>query len=414
MNVTGIMGISVQRVVVSGVCLWMLLSYSGAKQVSEQERNPETLDPRTITLYVRQSKTIRAPWAVVRVSVTDPKIADVQMLSPYEVLLQGKSVGSTDLIMWSKDERTWEARVDVDVDLRRLNEQLSKLFENSRLKLSQAQDVLIVSGLFSRTEHANQLHNFMNATNLKYVDMTGVAGVQQVQLQVRVAEVSRRALRVLGINAFATGSDFFGASTIGSSSGGPINPISIGVPAGAAAASNLPFQFNPGVGVSSSVTLFAGFPDIPLEIFIQALAENQYLRILAEPTLVALSGQEASFLAGGEFPVPIVQGSTAGGGTTITVEYREFGVRLNFRPTVLGDGGIRLYVAPEVSQLSDVGAVMIEGFQIPSLVMRKAETTLEVKSGQTFAMAGLLNRSSTATTSRVPGLGDLPILGALF
>ncbi|HAU38151.1 MAG TPA: hypothetical protein DCX07_10615 [Phycisphaerales bacterium] len=162
------------------------------------------------------------------------------------------------------------------------------------------------------------------------------------------------------------------------------------------------------------MTLFAGFPKIDLEVFLQALSENQYLRVLAEPNLVALSGQEASFLAGGEYPIPVVQGSTTGGGTSISVEYREFGVRLQFRPTVLGENGIRLYVAPEVSELSDVGAVQIQGFRIPSVVTRKAATTLELKSGQSFAMAGLIRRSTSARTSRVPGLGDLPILGSLF
>jgi pilus assembly protein CpaC len=210
-----------------------------------------------------------------------------------------------------------------------------------------------------------------------------------------------------------TGNDAFLGVVPGQASGGPLNPISIGVPAGTPSAGNLPFQFMQPLNVASAVTLFGGFPGSALEIFIQALAENQYLRLLAEPTIIALSGQEASFLAGGEFPVPVVQGSS-GGGTSITVEYKEFGVRLRFLPTVLGDGRIRLHVAPEVSQTSTLNAVTIEGFQIPSLVTRRAETTLELNSGQTFAMAGLINRVDNARNSRVPGLGDLPVLGALF
>ena len=371
---------------------------------------------KEIGLFVHQSKTIRAPWPVVRVSVTDPKIADVQMLTAQEILLQGKAVGSTDLIMWSKKEQISQARIDVDVDLRRIKAELLKLFPHSKLEISQAQDMMVVKGQLARAEHAAQLRSFLGSSGVKYIDMTSVAGVQQVMLQVRFAEVSRVALRMLGINGFITGSDAFGASTIGSSGGGPINPISIGVPSGAAASTSggVPFQFTSDVGVSSSVTLFAGFPEIGLELFLSALSENQYLRVLAEPNLIALSGHEASFLAGGEYPIPIVQGSTAGAGSTITVEYREFGVRLGFLPTVLGDGVIRLHVSPEVSELSDVGAVIIEGFQIPSVTTRRAETTLELHSGQTFAMAGLLRKTSGATNSRVPGLGDMPILGALF
>jgi len=166
---------------------------------------------------------------------------------------------------------------------------------------------------------------------------------------------------------------------------------------------------------TAAVTIFAGVPRADFEIFIQALAENQYMRLLANPTLVALSGEEASFLAGGEFPIPVVQGSGgAGASNSVTIQYKEYGVRVTFRPVVLGDGTIRLNTAPEVSNLSDVGAVTISGFRVPALVSRKAETTLELNSGQTFAMAGLLQNTTEAINSRVPGLGDLPILGPLF
>jgi pilus assembly protein CpaC len=160
--------------------------------------------------------------------------------------------------------------------------------------------------------------------------------------------------------------------------------------------------------------MFGGFPDINLQIFLQALAENQYLRVLAEPNLVSLSGEEASFLAGGEIPIPVVQGGGSLTGVSVTIEYKEYGVRLKFTPTVLGDNSIRLKVAPEVSQLTEVGAVVISGFNVPALITRKAETTLELNSGQTFAMAGLINRTDSGINSRVPGVGDVPIVGALF
>jgi pilus assembly protein CpaC len=147
-------------------------------------------------------------------------------------------------------------------------------------------------------------------------------------------------------------------------------------------------------------------------VFIQALEENQYLQLLAEPNLVALSGEVASFLAGGEFPIPVVQSTAAN--AAVSIEYKEFGVRLAFRPTVLGDGKIKLHVLPEVSELSDVGAVVIQGFRIPAVMTRRVETTVELASGQTFGLAGLISRSTSARTSKVPGLGDLPVLGALF
>jgi pilus assembly protein CpaC len=158
--------------------------------------------------------------------------------------------------------------------------------------------------------------------------------------------------------------------------------------------------------------MFTGIPDANLQIFFQALAENQYLRVLAEPNLVAMSGEEANFLAGGEFPIPVVQGTTQN--TSITIEYREFGVRLHFHPIVLGDGTIRLMVEQELSNLTDVGAVEIQGFRVPALNTRRAQTTLELKSGQTFAVAGLLNRTNDARRSSIPLLGDIPVLGVLF
>jgi pilus assembly protein CpaC len=226
---------------------------------------------------------------------------------------------------------------------------------------------------------------------------------------VRVAEASRTAIRSLGINAVHAGNDFFGGSTVG---GNP-NNIDLGLPEDTLLGHDLPFTINNDTFVNPNVTLLAGFPGIDFQMFISALIDNQYMRLLAEPTLVAISGEEASFLAGGEFPIPIVQGSNTAG-TSITVQYKEFGVRLRFRPTVLGDNSIRLVVAPEVSDITDVGAVVIQGFSIPAITTRRAETTLEMHSGQTFAMAGLIDRTSSARVQKVPGLGNVPVLGSLF
>lgn len=392
------------------MCLIVLLpawlpaqpSPNGAAQPPEQR----------LQLSVRQSHVVDAPWAVKRVAVTDPGIADVQVLTPQRVLVQAKAAGSTDLLLWSETEDVWRARVDVEVDTDLITSELQRLFPDAGLEIRKSQDLVIVSGQLARSEDVEALRRFLTATGAKYVDMTRLAGVQQVLLKVRIAEVSRSAIRALGFNMFGAGPDFFGGISIGAA-GTPLNPINIGPPQGALINTSIPFTFNTEVNISPAVTLFAGIPDANLEFFLQALAENQYLRILAEPNLVALSGEEASFLAGGEFPIPIVQGGILAA-ASVTIEYKEFGVQLRFRPTVMGDGTIRLHVAPEVSQLSDQGAVVIQGFRIPSLVTRRAETTLELKSGQTFGMAGLIQRQSLARNSRVPGVGDIPILGALF
>ena len=392
---------------------------TASSAVGEQPRGPApllTLEEigETLDIGVGRSKAIRAPWTIKRVSVADPDVADVEVLDPDQVIVVGQSIGSTDLIIWSENAEVWATRLRVEIDLPQLNDDLAKLFTASSLEVTKSQDVYVVSGVLERAEQVEQVHRFLDASGIKYVDLTKLAGLQQVQIQVRVAEVNRVAVRKLAINALQAGHDFFGASLIGSGGGGAFNPVSIGPAEGTLAAANIPFVFTDDVSVSPLATLLAGFPQADLELFIQALAENQYLRILAEPNLVALSGEEASFLAGGEFPIPIVQGTTAGGGTSITIQYKEFGVRLGFSPTVLGGGKIRLHISPEVSDLSDVGAVEIEGFSVPSVLTRRSETTLELNSGQTFAMAGLLNRSTSARNSRVPLLGDLPVLGPLF
>jgi len=360
-------------------------------------------------------QALRTSWNIKRVSIADPRIADVDAQEKNEVLIVGNSVGVTDLILWGADGEIWSASVNVSIDIDGLNADLAMLFPGTGVEVNSSQGVYFVKGMFATSEQAQQLQKFLEATKVDYVDMTRVAGLQQVQIKVRVAEVNRKAIKRMGVNLIKAGKSFAGAATVGTASGGALNAIGIS-PAGGGLAStnNIPFFFNDNLSTSVFNTLELAFPKADLEFFIQALAENQYLRILAEPTLVALSGHEASFLVGGEFPIPVVQGGGGGGGTSISIEYKEFGIQLAFTPTVLGNGIIRLRVAPEVSELSDFGAVEIQGFRIPSIKARRVETTLELASGQTFVMAGLLSQSSEARNSRIPLLGDLPVLGSLF
>jgi len=367
-------------------------------------------NPEVITFIVGESTIVRTPWPSGRVAVTDPTIANVEILTAEQVLLQGFKVGSTDLIVWSEDEKQVKQwKVNVKLDVKRFKEKLDELFPDASLEVSESGETLIITGLLHSSEDVVQLHDFLDKSGVTYVDMTSVAGVQQVLLEVRIAEASRTALRSLGINTFYTDNDFFASAGVGN-----LANISIGFPGGQLVGDPIPFQFMNDTLPGASVTLFAGVPSEDFEIFISALAENQYVRLLANPTLVALSGEEASFLAGGEFPIPVVQSMGSGANNTVTIQYREYGVRVSFKPTVLGDGTIRLHAAPEVSTLSDAGAVVISGFRVPSLITRKAATTLELNSGQTFAMAGLLRDTTETLNSRVPGLGDLPVLGPLF
>lgn len=370
----------------------------------------------TLNMEIGTSVLIQTPWNIKGLYVANERTANVTTLPDTltDVLVIANALGKTSLIVRGEGGQIWSTEIVVAVDLDQLNSELATLFPLTDVAVTKANGTHFATGTLANANQVRQLSEFMAVSSLNYVDMTKLAGVQQVQLKVRVAEVNRVAIKRMGINALHTGDSFFGASLTGSASGGAFNPVSIGPAGGAIAGNNIPFIFTNDVGVSPFATLLAGFPGSDLEFFIQALAENQYLQILAEPTLVALSGEEASFLAGGEFPIPVVQGSGAGGGTSISIDYKEFGVRLGFRPIVMGNGIIRLHVSPEVSDLSDIGAVEIQGFRIPAILTRRATTTLELRSGQTFAMAGLLLENTNARNSRVPLLGDLPILGSLF
>ncbi len=285
-----------------------------------------------------------------------------------------------------------------------------KQFFGVDLKAEDIGGTIALRGSMPNVATAVQVRNFMTSTGLRWVDVTRIAGVQQVQLKVRIAEASRTALRELAAGALIGGNSVFGG--VQSPGGTPFQPINI-QPTPTAPVGDPRFMYgnNP---ITSATTLFAGVTGADLEVYLQALSENRYIRLLAEPNLVAVSGESATFLVGGEFPIPIVQGSVVGGGSTITLEYKEFGIRLNLRPEVLGDGKIRLEVAPEVSELSQIGALNQNGFTIPSLVTRRSSTTVELSSGQSFATAGLLRSLEQATVSRIPVLGDIPVFGALF
>ena len=370
-----------------------------AAQESAQKESAPKPDAKSLTLLVGRSQHMTLPWAAKGASLTDPAVADVQVLTPQLLLVTGKSVGTTSLLAWSESGQTLETAVSVTSDLGRLEADLAALFPSCTLKVTQAQNVVIISGSFERAEQADSLHRYLEAQKVAFVDMTTLAGVQQVQVQVRMAEVSRTALRALGFNALSSGSTAFGGMSLS-------NLTSPSIPSGSASIS----------AISPNITLFGGLTNGDLVAFVRALAQNDYLRVLAEPNLVAQSGAEANFLAGGEVPIPVVQGGTGGAAGSISIQFKPFGISLRFRPTVLGEGTIRLEVFSEVSEVSDTveTVTQIGPVRTPSFITRRADTTLEMKSGQTFAMAGLLSERTSATSARIPVLGDVPILGALF
>lgn len=352
-----------------------------------------------INVLVGQSRVINFDRSIGRFSISNPEVAEAVMVSPTQVLVNGKTFGQVNFIAWEKsDVKFIVFDVFVRANLSLIDSQIRALFPRDDIRLSQANGSVVLSGTVGEPQSAAQADAVVQAAGFKTVNMlqSPVTNMLQVQLQIRVAEVSRSKLRNLGASFLQSG----GGTTTFTQGGGP---GTVGtsddqrnfVTDFAGDAVNL-FLFNRGIGTTA---------------FIRALQTNGALRSLAEPNLIAMNGQTASFLAGGEFPVPIIQ---AGSANAITVVFKEFGIRLNFKPTIIDEDHIRLELEPEVSTIDLANGVRFNGFVIPGLRTRRAHTGVELRDGQSFALAGLLDNSETQSLSKIPVLGDIPILGNLF
>ncbi len=391
----------------------MATAQDGAFTATVIESTPTS---QAISVPLNRSVIVRTSVDVARADVIAGNIANVQAVSARELLITGRGFGNTNVVLWDKNDKQHVLDIAVEVDLKTLNDALKSVDPQSRnVSARSVMGNIILTGTVSSAERAKrivELASIMAPQNTGGLPMVqnhlDVAGEQQVLLKCVVAEVNRRATRELGINGFLAGDDFADAFLVNQLGG--INPANIGAAADAAATGTIPFLTGPdGIPLLEASTLSLGFPRVQMQLFIRAMADNQLASVLAEPNLVAISGETASFLAGGEFPIPVPQGNQQ-----VTIQFREFGVRLNFTPVVKAHQRIRLRVAPEVSELDFASAVQIEGFVVPGLTSRATETTVEVGNGQTIAIAGLLNEQVRGLASRIPGLGDLPVLGALF
>lgn len=360
-----------------------------------------------ITVPVNQGVLVDFNQPVREVRVASPDIADVSVLSPRQILVEGKAFGTTQLLVLVNGGQQQVFTVAVDLDLERLQAGIEKNVPRAKVKATGMLDTVILTGTVPDAQSAERIMQIADIYTQRAVNQMNVAGVQQVLLRCTVAEVNRTATRELGFNGWIAGDnspDLFGVSQLAG-----INPVNIGAAASANVTQRIPFLTDQnGLPLSATPTLSFGFPRVQMQIFIQALRENNLLQVLAEPNLVTVSGEEAHFLAGGEIPIPVPQRDS------VTIEYREYGVRLNFTPTVLSDSVIRLRVAPEVSEPDYSTAVQLSGFVVPGLTQRRVETVVELGVGQTFAIGGLLSERARAVSSKVPALGDIPVLGALF
>lgn len=423
------------------LCLWAGWEPAYGVDLLQGVRDQEI--KQVLRLQVGSSKVLKTPFPVTRISVASPEIADIVVISEREIYINGMGPGVTNITLWGR-KRFTSTTVMVELNVSLLKEKLHKILPKEKIGVEAAGNSVVLSGEVSsaaaqqtaldlaagflrelgvETSEVKSMQgppptmppaggggppSARGMTEGKYkevkvINLMHVGGVQQVMVEVRVAEIQRDLGRQIGVN-------FFGTDHKGNFVLSMLNKIT-GLNSFTRGFESIAIDQN----VSAAVNVMAGFTTGPWvwTTFFNALKSQGLGRILAEPNLVATSGQEASFLAGGEFPVPVPQ--PGAGGSVITIDWKKFGVGLVFTPTVLDGGKVALKVAPEVSELDFTTApVVVSGFQVPGLRVRRTSTHIEVKDGQTFAIAGLLSDTHRNAISKFPVLGDIPILGTLF
>jgi pilus assembly protein CpaC len=383
---------------------------------ASQEPTPATnqaqdsSEPQALHLLVGRSLVITSPSRIKRVSLADPDIAEALVVSPTQVLVNGKKPGGVSLLVWDETDQSQAFEVSVDIDVLGLSQKIHEVFPSENVHIDTSKDVVILSGKISSSTVADKILEVVKGATAKVTSMMEVPPppTGEILLQVRFAEVDRAALTQLGFNILSTGV------------GGTIGSISTqqfgGVTSWSVTGGRPPAKaFTATQSAASALNVFLFNPSINLGVAIQALQNKNLFQILAEPNLMTESGKEANFLAGGEFPYPTIQSvGTGGGGNAVTIQFKEFGIRLSFTPILAADGMIHLKVKPEVSTLDFSNGVILNGFSLPALSTRRVESEMSLADGQTFAIAGLVDNRVTELWSKIPGIGDVPVLGNLF
>jgi pilus assembly protein CpaC len=360
-----------------------------------------------LRVMVDKSLLINTTERLKRISVTDPTVAYATVITPTQILVHGRAPGEVSLLIWDELERSRSFDLRVDVDVSACAEEEHRVFPDEQISVTPSRAAIVLSGHVTTEDVAKRAGELASAYSKNVINVLtfGPVGAQEVLLEVKFAEVDRTALTQMGFNIFSTGaSNLVGTTTTGQYGGFTAPTIT------QTQGQSPPFQASQ--TISNVLNLFLFQPNIHLGTVIEALETKNLLQILAEPNLIAVNGKKASFLAGGQFPFPIVQPGQ--GFTAVTISFKEFGVRLEFTPVIMPNGNIHLTVAPEVSTLDFADALTISGFTVPALSTRKAETEFELRDGQSFVIAGLIDNRVTDIWNKVPGLGDIPILGNFF
>ena len=357
--------------------------------------------PERLAVTVGMSLILDTPADLRRIAVANGDLAEALAVNPREVLINGKAAGETSVILWQQDG----VRTMYDLTVRPNTTRLEALQEQFKLglpgqnvSLEFANDTVFLRGTVKDLSSAERAAG-MAATLGKVVNLLRVevpAAEPQILLHVRFADVDRTATSSFGFNLLSTGGKTVGQITTGQF--GPATP----------SISGSAVQFT----LSDALNIFLFRSDLNLGALVEALEAKNLMQTLAEPNILAMNGKPASFVSGGEFPFPVVQGGATSG--AVTIQFREYGVRVTFLPVVTPRGTIRLQVSPEVSSLDYSNALQFEGFTIPALATRKVQTQVELENGQSFVIAGLLDNTVTDTLNKIPGIGDIPLLGKLF
>jgi pilus assembly protein CpaC len=395
---------------IAALCTLILVSSAAAAQaptaVPALRIDREVGSARELRLEAGQNRLLILSEEIGRIAVANPEIADLKVITPMQVLLTAKGVGSTDLTLWNRANQPLVVALQVSRNLDPLRRQLKELFPSANVGVSSAGELVVLSGEVDDVRLPERIAEVARLHAKQIANLVQVSGNQQVQLEVRFAEVSRGGLRELGVNLFHQ--DANGHRSAGMFAPGVPPAFLANVPGTSALPGRPPLVPAPAMPTAFSL-FFSEAGKYPVSGILNILESNSLAKILAEPTLVTLSGQQARFLAGGELPIPLA--STFG---QIAVDWKKFGIILSFTPTVIDQDTIHLKLAAEVSDIDPSTSVTIGGTTIPGLISRQSETTVRLGDGQSFAIAGLLSDRVRSTISKLPILGSIPVVGALF
>lgn len=372
----------------------------------------QTAPPRQLKLLIGRGELIQFERDISRVVVSEPKIADAVVVGPREVMVNAKGVGKATVIIWESGTIPAVYNVDVHPDsaeMESLRMELKQKMPNSNVVFTGNDQTMVLTGKVTSPEEAKRAEALASTQSKKVINLLEIpppAEAKQILLQVKFASIDRTALTEMGVNFISRNPTMLGSLSTQQFQQPRISQLQF---------QNQDFA-NTTINFADLLNLFLFRPDINLGATVRALQQRNLLQILAEPNLIVVEGKEASFVAGGEFPFPTITSSTTGGAVSpvITVQFKKFGVQLGFTPTITHAGAINLKVAPEVSSLDFSNAVTLQGFQIPAINTRRAETEVVLKDGESFAIAGLIDQRVVNAVNKLPGLGDIPFVGKLF